>query len=94
MDDFIPKSANVYDYLYNEQTENTDILSQETQQQGSVPRQILHWKQYKDCPTTPSLTIRVNQGLLNYYRHLKDLSKNETNQLFITYKRHIRQKSV
>ena len=82
MDDFIPKSANVYDYFYNKQTEITDIFSQETQQQDSVPRQIFHLKkQYKDCTTTPPLTSRVNKGLLHYYRHLKDLSKNETNQL-------------
>ena len=50
MDDFIPKSPNLYNYFYEEQTETNDTLLYETQQQDPVSRQLLLWKQYKNFP--------------------------------------------
>ena len=81
MDDFIPKSPTLYNYFYAEQTETSDKLLYETQQQDPVLRQLLLWKQYKNFLPTPSLTIRANKGLLHYYRRLNNLSINESNNL-------------
>ena len=44
MDDFIPKSPEIYKIFYCQQMEITDIFFRETQQQDPVLRQILFWK--------------------------------------------------
>ena len=41
MDDFIPKSPEISNHFYNEQTELNETLLYETQQQDPVPRQLL-----------------------------------------------------
>ena len=79
MDDFIPKSPILYNYFYEEQTEINDMLLYETQQQDPVLRQLLLWNRNENFPPTPSLTIRANKGLLNYYRRFQNLSINESN---------------
>ena len=81
MDNFIPQSPRIYNFFYTENTEITDALLYEAQQQDPVIRQLLLWKKYKNFPTTPSLTIRANKGLLHYYRRFSHLSINETNNL-------------
>ena len=68
LDDFVSKSPEIYNYVYNEQTEKNDTLLYETQQQDPVIRQLFLRKKYKKYPFNPSLTIRTNKGLLNYYR--------------------------
>ena len=40
MDDFIPKSQILYNYINEEQTEINDMLLYETQQQDPVLRQL------------------------------------------------------
>ena len=52
LDDFIPKSPEVCDYIYNEQTERNDTPLYEAQQQDPVIRQLLLWKKYKNHPTS------------------------------------------
>ena len=81
MDDFIPESPKLYNYFYEDQTDIKDTLLYETQQQVPVLRQLLHWKQYKNFPPIPSLTIRANNGLLQYYRRFQNLCINEDNNL-------------
>ena len=53
LDDFIPKSPEIYNYFYTEQTEKNDALLYEAQQQDPVIRQLLTWKKYKNHPPTP-----------------------------------------
>ena len=65
MDDFLLKSPEKYNYFYDEQTTITVIFLKETQPQDPVLRQILLWKQYKNCSTIPTPTIRANKGLLH-----------------------------
>ena len=81
MDDFIPKSPTIFNYFYEEQTEVNDTLLYKTKQQDPVLRPLLLWKQYKNFPPTPSLTIQANRGLLHYYRRFENLSINEDNNL-------------
>ena len=66
MNDFIPKSPELYTYFCSEQTELNDTILPETQQQDPVIRQLLLWKRYKYHPFIPSLAIRANKGLLHY----------------------------
>ena len=44
MDDFIPKSPQIYKFFYSENTEITDVLLYEAQQQDPVIQQLLLWK--------------------------------------------------
>ena len=81
MDDFIPKSPTLYDYFYKEQTEINNTLLYQTQLQDPVLRQNFLWKNYKNLPPTPSLTVRANKGLLHYYRRSQNLSINEDKNL-------------
>ena len=81
MDNFIPKSPGIYNFFYDEHTEISDKLVNETQQQDPVIRPLLLWKPYKNVPHTPSLTIRANKGLLHYHRRFQHLSINESNNL-------------
>ena len=81
MDDFIPQSPRIYNFFYTENTEITDALLYEAQQQDPVIQQLLLWKKCKNFPNTPSLTIRANKGFLYYYRPSTHLSINETNNL-------------
>ena len=81
MDEFIPKSPELYNYFYSVQTELNGTLLYEAQQQDPVIRQLLLWKRYKNHPSIPSLAIRANKGLLHYYRRFQHLSINETNHL-------------
>ena len=53
LDDFVPKSPEIYIYFQNEQTELSDILLYEAQQQDPVFRQLLLWKKYKNQPPSP-----------------------------------------
>ena len=76
MDDFIPKSPEIYNFFYSEETELTDTLLYEAQQQDPIIRKLLLWKKYKNLPNIPSLTIRANKGLLHYYRRFSHLSIN------------------
>ena len=48
MDDIIPKSPDLYNYFYSEQTDLNDTLLFEAQQQDPVLRQLLLWKRYKN----------------------------------------------
>ena len=66
MDDFIPKSPELYNYFYSEQKELNDTFFYEAQQQDPVIRQLLLWKLCKNNPSITSLTIRANKGLLHY----------------------------
>ena len=77
MDDFISKFPNRCNYFYEEQTVINDTLLYETQQQDPVLIQLLLWKQYKNFPPTPSLTIRANKKILRYYRRFQNFSINE-----------------
>ena len=81
MDDFIQKSPIIYNYFYEEQTEVNDTHLYKTQQQDTVLKQLLLWKQFKNFPPTLSLTIRANKRLLHYYRRFQNLSINEDNDL-------------
>ena len=88
---FIPKSPIIYNFFNPEDTEITDVLLYEAQQQDPVIRQLLLWK--KKFPNTPSLTIRANKGLLHYYRRFSHLSFNETNNL-LYYVREIQSSKI
>ena len=79
MDGFVPKSQTLYNYFY-ENTEFKETFLYEMQQQDPIIRQLLFWKRYKNSPN-PSLTIRANKGLLQYYRRFHNLSINESNNL-------------
>ena len=97
MDNFIPKSPTLYNYFYEGQTEVNDTLLYKTQQQYPVLRQRLFWKQYKNFPQTPSLTIQANKRLLHYYQRFQNEdnpSINEDNNLYITYKKQHHQNSA
>ena len=47
MNDFIPKSPELYNFFYSGQTELNDTLLYEAQKQNPVIRQLLLWKRYK-----------------------------------------------
>ena len=81
MDDFLPKSPTIYNYFHNERTELIDTLLYEARQQDPVIRQLFLLKRYKNYPSTRSLTIRANKGLLHYYRRFKNLTVNGRNHL-------------
>ena len=68
MDDFIPKSPTLNNYFYEENTELSNTILHETQQQHSVITELLFSKRQKKTSPTPSLTLRANKGLLHYYR--------------------------
>ena len=57
------------------------MLPYETQQQDPVIKQLILWKRNKNFPSTPSLTIRANKGLLHYYSRFQNLSNNENKNL-------------
>ena len=81
IDYFIPNSPKLYNYFHSDQTKLNDILLYEAQQRGPVIRQLLLWKRFKNYPSIPSLTIRSNKGLLQYYQRFQNISINETNYL-------------
>ena len=81
MVNFIPKSPTLHNYFYEKQTEVNDTLLYKTQQQHPASRQLFLWKQYKNFPPTPSLTLRPNQGLLHYNQRFQNLSINDDNNL-------------
>ena len=66
MDDFIPQSPRIYNFFHTENTEITDALLYEAQQQDQVIRQLPLWKKYKNRPNNPSFKIPANKGLLHY----------------------------
>ena len=43
-DDCVPKSPEIYNYFYKEQTETNDTFLYEAQEKDSVIRQLLLWK--------------------------------------------------
>ena len=45
MDDFIPKSAETNNYLYDKLPEISEIFLEDTQQRDFVLRQVFLWKQ-------------------------------------------------
>ena len=93
MDDFKPKSAEIYNFFYPATTEINETLLYEAQKQDPVIRQLLFWKRYENFSHIPSLTIHANKGLLHNYRCFSNLSINEKKTIFCTmYKNHSHQK--
>ena len=58
MDNFIPKSPEIYKHFYYQKIEINDTFQQETQKQDSGLRQQILWKQYTNLPATHTCTIR------------------------------------
>ena len=62
MDDFIPKSPEIFSYFFDKQTEVTDTFLQETQQKYSVLRQLLFCKKKQKPLLSPFVNSPSNQG--------------------------------
>ena len=68
-DDFIPKSPEIYNYFYSEQTEINDTVLYEAQQQDPVIRQLLFWEKNRP-PSLHSLSEQIKDFYITI-----DLSK-------------------